>query len=466
MRSRNLTFPELPLLAALALLTRCWGLFYPRAVIWDEVHFERFAASYFSGRYYIDVHPPLGKLLLAGAARLLGVSAASLAANEPAPLLRVLPAVAGALIIPVVYLILRELGAGRRVATLGAALLLVDNALLVESRLILTDSMLVLFGMLAVLFYLLARTRNGRSRGMLLVASALTAGMAASIKWTGLSALGLILLAWIAEAILRRRIGWVLLREGLVFALVPLAIYAGSFAVHFALLDHSGPTDKWMSTRFQSTLQGNPAYVSGARAPFLRSFVELNRTMGAINAAWATDTNNGASPWYSWPIAKHSMGFWSTTRRGQEPERWIVLSANPIVWWGALLGMLAVALAAIQRRRELEQCRVALLFLAAGYALNFLPFAFIRRPMYLYHYFFALIFSAMIAALGVGALAGWTASGDARPWSVTSRRSALLYCGILALAVAAFAYLAPMSYGWPLSATAVEHRRLIIERHF
>ena len=246
------------------------------------------------------------------------------------------------------------------------------------------------------------------------------------------------------DFVLRRRFGWVLLREGLVFALVPAAIYAGSFAVHFALLDRSGPTDKWMSTKFQSTLQGNPAYVSGARAPFLQSFVELNRTMGAINAAWATDTNNGASPWYSWPIAKRSMGFWSPTRRGQEPERWIVLSANPIVWWGALFGMLAVALAAIQRRRELEQCRMALLFLASGYALNFLPFAFIRRPMYLYHYFFALIFSTMIAALGVGALAGWTASGDARPWSVTRRRSALLYFGILSLAAGTFAYLAPM----------------------
>ena len=461
-----MTRPELLVLTALAFLSRCWSLFYPRVVVWDEVHFERFAAAYSSGRYYIDVHPPLGKLLLAGAARLLGVSAAALAANEPTPMLRVLPAVAGALIIPVVYLILRELGAGRRVATLAAALLLVDNALLVESRLILTDSMLVLFGMIALLFYLTARRRNGGSRWAFLVASAVAAGMAASIKWTGLSALGLILLAWSAEALLRRRGAWALLREGAVFVSVPLAIYAGSFALHFALLDRSGPSDKWMSPRFQTTLQGNPAYVSGASEPFLRSFVELNRTMSAINTGWATDTNTGASPWYTWPIAKHSMGFWSPTTPGQEPERWIVLFANPIVWWGALFGMLAVALAAMLRRAELERYRMALLFLAAGYALNFVPFAFIKRPMYLYHYFFALLFSTMIAAIGVGALAGWAESDDARPWSFPTKRSARFYFGIVALAAATFAYLAPMSYGWPLSAESVVHRRWLIERHF
>ena len=438
--------PELVVLSALALLTRCWGLFSPRVVIWDEVHFERFASAYFSGSYYVDVHPPLGKLLLAGAARLLGVSDAALAANLPTPVLRILPAIAGALIIPVVYLILSELGAGRRVATLGGALLLVDNALLVESRLILMDSMLVLFGMTAVLLYLVARSRSGSTRWAYLLSSAAMAGMAASIKWTGLSALGLILLAWGAESLVRRRSVPVVLREAVLFGLVPLAIYAGSFAVHFALLTRSGPA-------------------SGASPSFVRSFIELNHTMRAINIAWATDTNSGASPWYTWPIAKHSLGLWSSSP-GQEPFRWIVLFANPIVWWGVLIGMLTTGAAVMLRRARLARYRMALLFLGAGYVLNFIPFAFIRRPMYLYHYFFALIFSTMIASIGIGALAGWTERGNERLWCFSSRHSASFYVGILVLASAAFVYLAPLSYGWPSSAAGVAHRRWVLERHF
>ena len=96
--------------------------------------------------------------------------------------------------------------------------------------------------------------------------------------------------------------------------------------------------------------------------------------------------------------------------------------ANPVVWFGALLGSAAVLVAALRGSTRLAPHRHALLFLAAGYAINFVPFALIKRPMYLSHYFIALIVSAT------------------------------------------FAYLAPMSYGWSLSAPAVVHRRWVIER--
>ena len=34
----------------------------------DEVHFGWFAANYIKGKYYVDVHPPLAKLLITLAA--------------------------------------------------------------------------------------------------------------------------------------------------------------------------------------------------------------------------------------------------------------------------------------------------------------------------------------------------------------------------------------------------------------
>jgi dolichyl-phosphate-mannose-protein mannosyltransferase len=275
----------------------------------------------------------------------------------------------------------------------------------------------------------------------------------------------LILLAWSAEALVRRRSIRTLVREGLVFSLVPTAIYVAVFAVHFALLTHSGPGDGWMSPQFQSTLEGNRLYAPGARVSFIRSFLYLNRVMSDINMGWATDKNAAASPWYTWPIAKHSIGFWGPTVEGNYPERWIVLSPNPVVWWGILIGLAAVAVAAFRRRAALEKRRDALLFLAAGFAFNLVPFAFIQRPMYLYHYFFGLIYSLMLAAVGVGILAGWV-DDDAEPfWRFPSRRSAGLYVGIIGLAAVSFLYLAPFSYGRPLSAAGVLHRRWILERH-
>jgi dolichyl-phosphate-mannose--protein O-mannosyl transferase len=70
--------------------------------------------------------------------------------------------------------------------------------------------------------------------------------------------------------------------------------------------------------------------------------------------------------------------------------------------------------------------------------------------MFLYHYFFAFLFSIAAVSIGLGLLAGWMTDGE-ELWQFPSRRSAALYWGILAVAVAGFLFFAPISYGLPLS---------------
>ena len=55
-----------------SLLTRCWRLNNPSQVVFDEVHFGKFASYYLKRSYFFDVHPPLGKLLLAAVGYFLG----------------------------------------------------------------------------------------------------------------------------------------------------------------------------------------------------------------------------------------------------------------------------------------------------------------------------------------------------------------------------------------------------------
>ncbi|KAG7157019.1 O-mannosyl-transferase 2-like 3 [Homarus americanus] len=59
-------------LTMLALTTRQASLDQPSGTLWDEVHFGTFANHYINRTFYHDVHPPLGKMVIAGAAWLSG----------------------------------------------------------------------------------------------------------------------------------------------------------------------------------------------------------------------------------------------------------------------------------------------------------------------------------------------------------------------------------------------------------
>src|SRR5262249_25019801 len=149
-------------------------------------------------------------------------------------------ALAGAALIVVFYYFLRELGTGRRVATLGASLLLLDNALTLESRLILLDSMLLCFGMAALTVFLAARRSIGRRHWVLLSVSALLAGMCISIKVTGLCVLGMIGLIGLFTTI-EGRVPWQRwAKQAAILLLVPFAVFFTSYTVHTSLLHNSG----------------------------------------------------------------------------------------------------------------------------------------------------------------------------------------------------------------------------------
>lgn len=443
---RLFRYPELWSLTLAAFFTRFWQLLYPNDIVFDEIYFREFASNYLSGEYFFDIHPPLVKLMLAGIGGLFGFSTDEVAGSPDATaVMRLLPALAGALLVPLVYAIARQMGMGKRIATLGGLLVLLDNALLVESRFVLMDSFLLLFGLGALSCYLMLRRSTGKRRWLWLVLMAAAIGALISTKWSGLAVVGLLAIAWLAESI-KQRVDWrrMLVEASTVIAIIA-TIYIASFAVHFALLPRSGEGDAFMSLKFQSTLVDNQHYDETVTMPFLEKFIELNSEMYGSQSSLESVEHPYASKWYDWPLMVRPVYYWQSSPGADGLQGHIYLLGNPVVWWGVVLFVVVALIALVSRSKLIVKNGWLLVFLLAGYLINWLPFAFINRPMFMYHYLFSLLFGILIACVILSAALDWISRRYDQ--EIATR----LYVGVCVAVLGGFLYFLPVSYGWPLA---------------
>ena len=86
----------------------------------DEMHYGKYASLYLKNTFFFDANPPLGKLVIALAGYISGFDGGTFGFDKigssypedvPYVVLRLVPAVFGALLTPTVFLILSELQA-------------------------------------------------------------------------------------------------------------------------------------------------------------------------------------------------------------------------------------------------------------------------------------------------------------------------------------------------------------------
>ena len=192
-----------------------------------------------------------------------------------------------------------------------------------------------------------------------------------------------------------------------------------------------------------------------------KNFYELNIEMLHANQR-ITATHAYSSKWYTWPLMLRPIYYWNkdlTLGTDTFYER-IYLLGNPFVWWVSTIGVAYFLASRVcmlmgfmvsrlrkksKKKKEGESQPVSVfnqVFLGAGYLVNLLAFIFIGRVMFLYHYFTALIFAIMIAAV--------TIAKNPKPRVV-------LICMLIAGTVLGFFIIYPVTYGtilrngWPSS---------------
>lgn len=250
---------------------------YPAKVVFDEVHFGKFASYYLEGTYFFDLHPPFAKLLIAFAGWLVGYDGSFkfdnigdnyVENNVPYVAFRVFLAIQGTAVVPIMFWTMKTLKFSAMASALSSLVVAFDNAQVIDSRLILLDATLIVSVALTMLAY--AKFSTYRKQPFTtwwwvwLLSTGLGLSCVISTKYVGVFTYFTIGIAVVHEL-------WILLdiKKGLsleqfaqhffarLFALiiVPFVIYLYWFYLHFQILKKSGPGNAFMSSDFQDTLE-------------------------------------------------------------------------------------------------------------------------------------------------------------------------------------------------------------------
>lgn len=362
-------------IALFAALVRVPRLHTPDRMFFDEIYYAKAAQQILAGQEVTEerTHPPLSKLIIA---------AAIVVAGDTAFGWRIAPALAGVLLVLVIYSLADALFGDKFIAAMSGLLVAVDGLIFVESRIAKPDIFLTLFlfGAFAAFWrYLRGRLEASqpspesdpqvppapRRELRWLYVAGLAAGCAIATKWTTVVPLStipvmlLLLRGWGRMTLPRDDLRHVLVA----FTIVPAAVYLLTYIPYFALGHTPG------------------------------EFVRHQISMYEFHAS-LTAPHPYQSQWWSWPLLLRPI--WYEYRQvAPDFYRGILAIGNPLIWWASLPAFVLVAVRAVRLRSMPET------FLAAGFAISYIQYAFITRALFLYHFMPALLFLIMALAAGL-----------------------------------------------------------------
>ncbi|XP_074150032.1 protein O-mannosyl-transferase 1 isoform X3 [Sminthopsis crassicaudata] len=259
--------------------------------------------------------PPLGHMLLAFGGYLGGFDGnflwnrigAEYTNNVPVWSLRLLPALAGALCVPLAYQIVLELHYSHYSALGAALLILIENSLITQSRLMLLESLLIFFNLLAVLSYLKFSNFQKYSSFSVswwvwLILTGVSCSCAVGVKYMGLFTYILLLTvasvhAWQLigdQTLSNARVFCHLLARGVALLIIPIFMYLSFFYIHLMVLYRSGPHDQIMSSAFQASLEGGLARITQGQPLEVAygSQITLRNVLGKPMPCWLHSHKN------------------------------------------------------------------------------------------------------------------------------------------------------------------------------
>ncbi len=350
------------------------------ASYFDEIYHARTAYEHIVNVFPYEItHPPLGKLILSVGIRLFGLVPFGW---------RFSGTLFGVLMLPAIYLFLKKMFGGTLVPACCTALLASDFMHFSQTRIATIDTYEVLFIILMYGFFWgfwRADRKDRRSWLPPLALSGVCFGLGAASKWTGFYAGAGLAVLWLIDRVDRgvrlhreekdrdfvRETKELVLWSLLFFVLVPALIYYVSY---------------WPYGTSQG-MRGLKMLFSG---DYLRTVLDNQKYMLNYHSH-VTATHPYSSVWWQWILdVRPILYYLHYFPDGRESS--IAAWLNPMLCWGGLCAMLSILYLALFRRDRTA------LFILVGYLAQLLPWVFVTRVVFEYHYFPSSVF--LVLALG------------------------------------------------------------------
>lgn len=331
---------------------------YRNSSYFDEIYHVRTAWEHLNGIWPYEIsHPPLGKELIALGITLFGMTPFGW---------RFSGTMAGVMMLPVMYHMLRRLFDNRRIAILGTVLLASGFMHYVQTRIATVDSFAVLF--ILLMYDQMYGWLSTHSR-LNLALCGIFFGVGVACKWTCLYAGAGLAVLWLFDWLRRiRENGNTILLSffrnvlfcTLFFLLIPALIYYCSYLPY-----------------------GKANGVLPFSSQYSRMVLENQQFMFQYHASIVAE-HPYSSRWYQWILNLRPILYYLEYLPGRKRIS-IAAFVNPLICWGGLLCIPIFLYFLIRRRDGIAG------FLLVAYFSGLVPWMFISRLTFEYHYFASAI---------------------------------------------------------------------------
>ncbi len=379
----------------------------------DEIYHARTAWEHLNNVYPYEIsHPPLGKLIISLGILLFGMTPFGW---------RFSGTLFGVLMLPVMYVFVKKLFGSRRCAVCATVVFAADFMHYVQTRIATIDTYAVFFILLMYLFMYIFISEESNAA---LALSGLFFGLGAASKWTCLYAGAGLAVIWAVYWFVNRKKGPAAFLRNVLLCLVffvalPCLIYYLSYIPYF----RAGGAGRIFSREALDIVLANQEYMFSYHSKLVAE-------------------HPYSSVWYQWvlnirPILYYLEYFDDGTRSS------FGAFLNPALCWGGLLALFVLIFRGIAlREREA-------LFILAGYFAQLVPWMFVTRLTFEYHYFPSSVFLVLALAYIFRLMENETEHGKAYPVAFAALSVALFILFYPALSgLRADSRLASQLLGW------------------